>query len=71
MEKQVQENVVDMLTKALEQAKAGEVRSAVLVTLNSDGEADRWGQLNHRQDLRTALNAMAALKTDLVEMNND
>lgn len=63
------EKVIAMLVGALEKARKGTGRSAVLMTLKPNG-IDLTGQFTHPDDLPAAIAECDALKAMLVELLN-
>jgi hypothetical protein len=63
--------VVDMLTKVLEEAKRGEISSAVLLTMNGkDGHVGYWGRITLAEDSDAAPGHLEAMKRHLSQWSS-
>lgn len=60
--------VITMLEIALEKARQGQIRSAVLVTLKPNGGADISGEVNHVSDLEPAIKKLGEARRVLKGM---
>lgn len=61
--------VVDMLTSVLEEAKRGEISSAVLITMNgAGGHVGYWSRITEQEDEQAAPSHLETLKCQLLDM---
>jgi photosystem II stability/assembly factor-like uncharacterized protein len=59
------DQIVEMLTQALEEAKQGRIRSAALITMKVDGSGGYWARINADEDNAAAINHLKFLRQDL------
>jgi hypothetical protein len=68
MSQAANQEIVDMLTKVLEEAKRGEISSAVLLTMNgTDGHVGYWARITSVEDYQAAPGHMEVLKDQLAQ----
>ena len=60
-----QDQIVETLTQALEEAKQGKIRSAVLMTMKADGSGGYWARINADEDKEEARRHLKFLRQDL------
>lgn len=69
MSQEPNQRVIEMLTKALEQAKRGEISSAVLLTMNGkNGHVGYCARISRIDDAEAAPGHMETMKHQLTEM---
>jgi hypothetical protein len=63
------QKVIDMLTKVLDEAKRGEISSAVLLTMNGkNGHVGYWSRISRTDDAEAVPGHMEVMKHQLLEM---
>jgi shikimate kinase len=60
-----QREILVKLTKALEKAKVGPIRSAILITMQADGRSECWARINADEDSGAVRDYLESLKRDL------
>ena len=66
------QSVIDMLAQVLEEAKRGEVSSAVLLTMNGkDGHVGYWSRITKHEDAEAAPTHMERMQAQLRDVMNE